>query len=205
MLNEAGATLQHVYFPRTALVSLVGLTADGHATEVGMVGAEGFCGVPVVLGSRIQRFEATVQVSGSLEKVAVHVLEEKSGKTPLSDVLRRYALTQFDEIAQSSICNRFHTLSQRLCRWLLTASDRVATHQLDLTQEYMAQMIGAQRSAVAEVLGGLEQQGLVTRTRGCVEIIHRPGMQSAACECYGLMKEAIEAFLGALNFHTHAE
>ena len=107
MLNEAGATLQHVYFPRTALVSLVGLTADGHATEVGMVGAEGFCGVPVVLGSRIQRFEATVQVSGSLEKVAVHVLEEKSGKTPLSDVLRRLSRNVRRRIVASDMPRRF--------------------------------------------------------------------------------------------------
>jgi hypothetical protein len=98
-----------------------------------MIGPEGFCGIPIVMGGRSQRYASTVQMAGSLEKLAIHVLDEKNGKTPLSDVMRGYALIQLGQITPSAICNRFHTLTQRLCRWLLSAADRVRTDKLELT------------------------------------------------------------------------
>ena len=200
VLYEVGATIRHLYFPRTALVSLVGLTTEGNGTEVGMIGAEGFCGIPIVFGSRSQRFEATIQIAGSLDKVGVHVLDEEQGKTPLSNVLRRYALTQLSQITQSAICNRFHTLTQRLCRWLLTAADRVDNTRLQLTQEYLAQMIGARRPAVAAVVGYLEKLGLMTCSRGCVVLVKREPMEAKACECYTLIRKEIETFLQGPDF-----
>lgn len=128
------------------------------------------------------------------------MLDDEQGKTPLSNVLRRYALTQLSQITQSAICNRFHTLTQRLCRWLLTAADRVANTKLELTQEYLAQMIGARRPAVAEVVGHLEKLGLMTCTRGCVILIEREAMEAKACECYGLIRKEIETFLNGPDF-----
>ena len=205
VLYEVGATIRHVYFPRTALVSLVGLTIEGQGTEVGMIGAEGFVGVPVVFGARTQQYAATVQMAGSVEKVGIHVLDEKNGKAFLSDVLRRYAMIQLGQISQSAICNRFHTLTQRLCRWLLTAADRVATHRLELTQEYLSQMIGARRPAVAEVVSRLQKDGLLTCTRGLVVLVQRVGLEAAACECYGLVKNDIEGFLRGPDFTNRAK
>jgi hypothetical protein len=105
---------------------------------------------------------------------------------------------------QSAICNRFHTLTQRLSRWLLTAADRVATSRLELTQEYLAQMIGAQRSAVVEVVGQLETQGFLVHTRGCLDLVGRVGMEKAACECYALMKEDMEEYLRGPEFSAPA-
>ncbi len=205
VLYEAGATIRHVYFPRTALISLVGLTAQGQGTEVGMIGDEGFLGVPIVFGARTQQYAATVQMAGTVEKVGLHVLEEKNGKTPLSDVLRRYAMIQLGQISQSAICNRFHSLTQRLCRWLLTAADRVGTPRLELTQEYLSQMIGARRPAVATVVSRLQKHGLITCKRGCVVLVQRAGLEAAACECYGLVKNEIEAFLRGPDFTNRAK
>ncbi len=204
VLYDAGSTIQHVYFPCTALVSLVGLTTTGQGTEIGMIGAEGFCGIPILFGAQRQRFGATIQIAGSLDKVPVGALDETNGKTPLSDVLRRSALTQLSQIMQSAICNRFHTLTQRLSRWLLTAADRVATSRLELTQEYLAQMIGAQRSTVAEVVSQLETQGFLVHTRGCLDLVDHVGMEKAACECYALMKEDMEAYLQGPEFSAPA-
>lgn len=200
VLYQVGTHIQHVYFPRTALISLVGLTADAQGTEVGMIGDEGFLGVPVVFGARSQQYAATVQMSGSAEKLGIHMLDEKDGKTPLSDVLRRYAMIQLGQISQSAICNRFHSLTQRLCRWLLTAADRVGSSRLALTQEYLSQMIGAQRPPVATVLNRLQKNGLLTCKRGGITLIQRGGLEEASCECYGLVKKEIEEFLRGPDF-----
>jgi CRP-like cAMP-binding protein len=198
VLYEAGATIRHVYFPRTGLISLVGLTAEGQGTEVGMIGAEGFCGIPVMFGGTSQQFQATVQITGTVEKMPIHLLDERSGKTPLSDVLRRYALIQLNQITQSAICNRFHTLTQRLCRWLLTAADRTETDALELTQEYLSQMIGARRPALAYVVGRLQRKGLIRGERNCIRVVHRQGLEALACECYGAVRNDIEAFLTSI-------
>ena len=200
VLYEVGVAIQYVYFPSTALISLIGLTIQGQGTEVGMIGAEGFLGVPVVFGARTQQYAATVQMAGSVERLGIQVLEEKNGEIPLSAVLRRYAMIQLGQISQSAICNRFHTLTQRLCRWLLTAADRVETDQLVLTQEYLSQMIGARRPAVAEVVGRLQKRGLIHCKRGEVKLVRREEVRAASCECYGLVKHELEEFLQALPF-----
>ncbi len=200
VLHEVASVIRYVYFPTTALVSLVGLTKEGQGTEVGMIGVEGFCGIPIVFGGNSQQYASTIQMSGDLEKLAIHVLDERDGKTPLSEVMRGYALIQLGQITQSAICNRFHTLTQRLCRWLLTAADRVGRNKLELTQEYLSQMIGARRSALAEVVGRLQKKGFIRCTRGCVVLVQRAGVEQAACECYGLVKQQIDAFLSGPGF-----
>lgn len=110
VLYKVGVEIRHVYFPRTALISLVGLTIEGQGTEVGMIGAEGFLGVPVLFGARSQQYAATVQMTGSVERLEIDVLNETNGKTPLTGILRQYAMIQLGQISQSAICNRFHTL-----------------------------------------------------------------------------------------------
>lgn len=200
VLYNVGEPIQHVYFPRTALVSLVGLTPDGQGTEVAMIGPEGFLGVPVLLGARSQQYEATIQIGGRLWKLRKEALDAAEGDgSPLTRILRRYATVRLNQISQSAICNRFHTLKQRLCRWLLTAADRMKTKRLDLTQEFLAQMIGARRPATAKTLGLLRRKRFIGGKRGCVEILNYPAVEAATCECYQFTKQEIEAFQQSLQ------
>jgi len=131
VLYDVGEPIKHVYFPRTAVVSLVGLTADGRGTEVAMIGSEGFLGVPILLGAISQPYEATIQIAGRLWKMRKEVLDgPEDGALSLTRILRRYATIRVNQISQSAICNRFHSLKQRLCRWLLTAADRRKSERL---------------------------------------------------------------------------
>jgi len=195
VLYDVGEPIKHMYFPRTALVSLVGLTADGRGTEVAMIGPEGFLGVPVLLGAITQPYEATIQIGGRLWKVRKDVLDgpEDDGLS-LRRILRRYAAVRLNQISQSAICNRFHTLKQRLCRWLLTAADRTKRNRLDLTQEFLSQMIGARRPATAKTLGLLQRKRVIGAERGCIRILNRPALEAATCECYRSARQELETF-----------
>jgi CRP-like cAMP-binding protein len=162
VLYHVGEPIKHVYFPRTALISLVGLTEDGRGTEIAMIGFEGFLGVPVLLGATNQQYEATIQIGGRLWKMRKEVLDgPEDGALSLTRLLRRYATIRVNQISQSAICNRFHSLRQRLCRWLLTAADRTKSDRLDLTQEFLSQMIGARRPATAKTLGLLRRKRFI--------------------------------------------
>ena len=195
VLYDVGEPIAHVYFPRTALVSLVGLTADGRGTEVAMIGPEGFLGVPVLLGARSQQYEATIQIGGRLWKLRKEALDGADGDgSPLTRILRRYATVRLNQISQSAICNRFHTLKQRLSRWLLTAADRLKTNRLDFTQEYLSLMIGARRPATAKTLGLLRRDRFIGGERGCVVILNSAALEAVTCECYQFAKQEIEAF-----------
>jgi CRP-like cAMP-binding protein len=198
VLYEAGQPIEYVYFPRTALVSLVGMTAEGQGTELAMVGYEGFVGVPVVLGALGAMnlpYEATIQVGGTLWKLPKDSVERNNlNHSPLSDTLLRYATLRMAQIAQSSICNRFHSVNQRLARWLLTAGDRVGANEFNLTQEFLAQMIGAQRPTVAELLGELRKAGVLAGQGGQIIIRDRPRLEATACECYDSVKQQLQAF-----------
>lgn len=195
VLYDVGQPIQHIYFPRTALISLVGMTADGRGTEIAMIGPEGFLGVPVLFGAMNQQYEATIQISGRLWKLRKEALGGTAGDGfPLTHILRRYATIRLNQISQSAICNRFHTLKQRLCRWLLTAADRMKSNRLDLTQEFLSQMIGARRPATAKTLVLLRRKGFIGGARGCVVIHNCAALETATCECYQVAKQEIEAF-----------
>lgn len=196
VLYDVGEPIEHVYFPRTALVSLVGLTEEGQGTEMSMIGPEGFVGLPIVLGLATQQYEATIQMAGTLWKLPKEAVDGTNGHClPLTTILHRYTGVRLTQLAQSAICNRFHTLKERLCRWLSTAADRMQTEHLTLTQEFLAQMIGARRPALASTLGGLQRKRLIAGERGRIMILNRPALEAAACACYGLVKREIEAFL----------
>ena len=142
--------IRHVYFPRTALVSLVGASSEGHSVEVGMVGHEGFLGIPILLGATSQHYQAITQIDGTLWRLPSTALSLLHGNWPdPKELLLRYAHVRVAQLIQSAICNRFHTLMQRLCRWLLTARDGRRSNELAFTKEFLAQMIGCRRPGVA--------------------------------------------------------
>lgn len=199
-LYPVGQTIDYAYFPQTALVSLVGLTTDGQGTEVGMVGDEGFLGVPILFGAVTQQYAATIQVGGSLWKLPKDVIVDmKNDDSPFINTLHLYATVRLTQLVQSAICNRFHTLKQRLCRWLLTVADRIGRDDLELTQEFLSQMIGARRPAVAVTMGRLQRKGFLSCKRGHIVLQQRQALEAVTCECYEIVNRGLRNFLNARN------
>lgn len=195
-LYAPGDKIPYVCFPTTALISLVGATQDGGYTEVGMVGWEGMAGLPLFLGGMTQNYEAMCQIEGDGLKMSASVFQEYCYRLPaLRDLLLRYTQLRLDHLSQSAICNRFHELEERLCRWLLVAHDHVQSGQLRFTQEFLAMMIGARRPAVGLVAGRLQAAGLIRYHRGEITILNRRGLEASACECYQVMRNALDRFI----------
>jgi len=193
VLHEPGDTLKSAYFCNSGLVSILSVFPDGKSVEVGLVGKEGFIGSPLVAGFRTTPTQATVQVEGSAFRV--------DGET-LIPILRQCRklerrLQQFSQIlgmqvTQIAACNRLHEVTERLARWLLMSADRTGSDSVPLTQELMAQMLGTRRSSVTVSAGMLQKAGLIAHSRGEVEIVDRPKLEEAACECYGIMQRQVE-------------
>lgn len=196
ILYAGGDAIQAVYFPTTALISLVGATPEGGYTEVGMVGWEGMAGLPLFLGMKTQDYEAMCQIEGDGLKMSANAFQEHCYQlTSLRDALLRYTHLRICHLSQSAICNRFHELEQRLCRWLLVAHDHVQSGQLRFTQEFLAMMIGARRPAVGLVAGRLQAAGLIRYHRGEITILNRRGLETLACDCYQVMRNALDRFI----------
>lgn len=196
ILYAPGDTIQSVCFPTTALISLVGATQDGGYTEVGMIGWEGIAGLPLFLDVTTQHYEAMCQIEGDGLKMSANAFQEYCYQLPaLRGLLLRYTHLRLCHLSQSAICNRFHELEERLCRWLLVAHDHVRTGQLRFTQEFLAMMIGARRPAVGLVAGRLQAAGLIRYHRGEITILNRRGLEASACECYQVMRNALDRFI----------
>jgi len=196
VLYKPGASIRYVYFPHDALVSLL-TTVDAHrAAEVGLVGAEGMVGVPVVLGIDVSPFLAVVQGSGTVMRIKTADLRREFGKSP---ALQREAFgfthTLMTQIAQTAACNRFHVVPQRLARWLLMTRDRVNSSSFLLTQEFLARMLGVRRVGVSEAARSLQSRKLIRYRRGTITILDRAGLAAAACSCYEKAKN--------MDFHKH--
>jgi CRP-like cAMP-binding protein len=189
-IYETGDRANYVYFPSSGLVALLSATAEGETVEVGMVGNEGTTGVPLIMHARNTLFRAVVQLPMlALCGEARVIQQEVQQGGRLAEVLLCYAHSVFAQLAQSVVCNRFHTAEERLCRWLLSARDRVASDTLELTQESLASTLGTQRSMVSAALTELQKSRLITYSRGSITILHRVGLAASACECYEALKE----------------
>jgi CRP-like cAMP-binding protein len=194
IIYEIGDRISHIYFPGRAVVSLVSYTEQGEGLEVGLVGHEGMVGLPVFFEEDVSEYRNVVQVSnGSLRmkvdafKAAVREMDS------LRDILLRYSKAVMTHLAQSAICNRFHPIEQRLSRWLLLCSDAAKSNELDLTQEFLANMLGTHRPAVTVVARTLQTAGLSTYGRGHISVVDRQGLEAASCECYGVVSQALQS------------
>lgn len=185
VLYEIGEPIEYLYFPSDAVVSLVTQMQDGRIVEVGLVGNEGMTGLALLLAQKVSAERAIVQIpnGGMRAKAAVIVKEFELGKG-LHDCLLKYANSLMRQISQTAACNASHTVEERLSRWLLMCRDRVSTDEINLTQEFIAEMLGTRRATVNVGAINLQSAGLISYNRGHIRIIDREGLEGFSCECY---------------------
>lgn len=191
VLCEPDEQVDQVYFVNSALVSIVSTNSEGAAVEIGMVGYEGMVGVAAILGG-VTPYRAIVQMGGEAYRVNGRKLAEEFRNNPfLRDLLLKYTNAFIIQIAQSSICNCYHSLQERLCRWLLVARDAVRNDVLYMTHDVIARLLGTRRASVTVAAGLLQRAGLIKISRGQLTILDPAGLEAMACECYGMMREGI--------------
>jgi len=196
-LHEPGKPMRYVYFPETAMISLLTVMQDGTHTEVASIGCEGMVGLTAFLGAKRSMRRAICQMPGTAWRLSTTELLQRTKRGgPLSDVLHRYALALFTLMAQLATCNRLHTIEQRCCCWLLMTHDRIEGDEFYVTHEFLAEMLGARRSGVTVIAGTLQRAGLIRYTRGRITIVNRRGLEEAACECYGVVRAAFDRLIG---------
>lgn len=195
---EPDIPISHVYFIESGVASIVARMNDGEGVEVATVGNEGMIGLPAFLGAVATPEQAFMQVPGGALRMATDAFRrEITPGCPLHALLQRYTQTLMIQMAQGVACNRLHAIEQRCSRWLLMTSDRVHDDTFLLTQEFLAQMLGVRRASVSEVAGGLQNDGLITYTRGVITILDRMGLEAHSCECYFIIRDEFERMLGA--------
>jgi CRP-like cAMP-binding protein len=189
VLHEPGDVLKSAYFCNSGLISILSVFPDGKSVEVGLVGKEGFVGIPLVVGFRTASTRAIAQIDATAFRVGAQQLKAILPQCPhLEKLLQRFTQILGMEVTQIAACNRLHEVDERLARWLLMSADRVASNSVPLTQEFLAQMLGTRRASVTLAAGILERAGLIAHTRGEVNIRDRKGLEEASCECYELMQ-----------------
>lgn len=199
LLHEPGDTLRSAYFCNSGLISILSVFPDGKSVEVGLVGKEGFVGIPLVVGFRTAATRAIVQIEASAYRVDSEALAAVMRQCPrLERLLQQFSQIMAMQVTQIAACNRLHEVTERLARWLLMSSDRVGSNAVPLTQELLAQMLGTRRSSVTVAAGVLEKAGLISHLRGSVKIIDRKRLEAAACECYGIMQRQVQEWHGGV-------
>ena len=197
VLFEAGAPATHVYFPITAIVSLIHTTHSGDSAQVAMIGSEGAAGLAAAMGGESPACRAVVQRAGLAFRMRVSLVREElmrpGGSTQL---LLRYLQSLISQIAHTAVCNRHHSLERQLCRWLLLCLDRQHGHnELSVTQESISNLLGVRREGVTESAQRLQAAGLIRYSRGHIAVLDRPGLEARACECYALLKQDFQRLL----------
>lgn len=193
VLYDFNEYLTHIYFPVTATVSLLCAMEDGNSVEVAEVGNEGLLDVSILLGGKGALTQATIQTSGICYRIATHRLrEELSRGDSLQHLLMRYTQTLMAQMAQTSGCVRRHSVGQQLCRCLLLNFDRAQSGNLFMTQEAIAGMLGVRRESVSEAACRLQTAGYISYKRGHIEVLNRSGLESQACECYGVVRKEFD-------------
>ena len=198
VMYEAGGTLSHVYFPTTAIVSLLYVMANGASAEIAVVGNEGLVGISVFMGGESTPSRAVVQSAGSGYRLsAQHMKNEFNRAGPVLHLLLRYTQALITQMSQTAVCNRHHSLDQQLCRWLLLSLDRLLGNELVMTQELIANMLGVRREGVTEGALKLQHAGLIRYARGHITVVDRKGLEARSCECYAVVKREYDRLLPA--------
>jgi CRP-like cAMP-binding protein len=198
VLYESGASMTHVYFPTTSIVSLLYVMEDGDSAEIAVVGNEGIVGISLFMGGESTPSRAVVQSAGQGFRLrASLMLQEFNRAGPVLHLLLRYTQALITQMAQTAVCNRHHSLDQQLCRWLLLSLDRLKSDELVMTQELIANMLGVRREGVTEAAGHLQDAGLISYRRGHITVLDRPGLERRSCECYAVVKKEYDRLLPA--------
>jgi CRP-like cAMP-binding protein len=198
VIYEAGDRVRYSYFPTSGMLSLLSSAEDGSTVEVAMAGTEGMAGLPAVLGVESSPYRIAVQIGGEALRVGAGDLREAFDGSPvLRGLLLRYAHALLTQVSQSALCNRFHTVDERLCRWLLVTRDKAGSDRFELTQESISHMLGVPRTSVTTAAASLRRAGLIDYSRGRITITDLPRLAAASCECYLTVKEMTDKFIAA--------
>src|ERR1700722_8006625 len=196
VLYESGATLPHVYFPTTSIVSLLYVMENGASAEIAVVGNEGLVGVSLFMGGESTPSRAVVQSAGHGLRLEAQLMKDEFNRAgPVLHLLLRYTQALITQMSQTAVCNRHHSLDQQLCRWLLLSLDRLQANELTMTQELIANMLGVRREGVNEAAGKLQHAGLISYARGHIRVLDRPGLEERTCECYAVVKNEYDRLL----------
>ena len=196
VICESGSTLSHVYFPTTAIVSLLHVMANGASAEIAVVGYEGIVGISLFMGGGSTPSRAVVQSAGRGLRLKAEIMKEGFDRSgPVLHLLLRYTQALITQMAQTAVCNRHHSLDQQLCRWLLLSLDRLRGNELLMTQELIANMLGVRREGVTENALKLQQLGLIRYVRGHITVLDRAGLEARSCECYSVVKKEYDRLL----------
>ncbi len=198
VLYESGTTLSHVYFPLTAIVSLLYVMENGASAEIAVVGNEGIVGISLFMGGESTPSRAVVQSAGHGYRLNAQTMKDEFNRAgPVLHLLLRYTQALITQMAQTAVCNRHHTLDQQLCRWLLLSLDRLRGNDLVMTQELIANMLGVRREGVTEAALKLQKVGLIRYARGHISVLDRAGLEQRTCECYAVVKNEYDRLLPA--------
>ncbi|MEO8157965.1 MAG: Crp/Fnr family transcriptional regulator [Betaproteobacteria bacterium] len=191
-----GEQLQHGYFPTTSIVSLHYVTASGASAEIAGVGNEGVVGVSLLMGGDSTPSSAVVQTAGLAYRLERRMLmEEFNRDSAIRHLLLRYTQALITQMAQTAICNRYHSVEQQLCRWLLETLDRVPSGQFVTTQELVANMLGVRRETITQSAARLQQAGVIRYRRGHIAVLDRSGLETRVCECYAVVRKELNRLL----------
>ena len=196
VLYEAGERLAHVYFPTTAIVSLLHVTENGSSAEIAVVGNDGLVGISLFMGGESTTGRAVVQSAGKGFRLPSNLLMEEFNRAgPAMHLLLRYTHALLTQMSQTAVCNRYHAVEQQLCRWLLLSLDRLQGHELVMTQDLIANMLGVRREGVTEAAGRLQHDGLIRYQRGHIKVLDRKKLEARSCECYAVVKHEYDRLL----------
>jgi len=195
-LYESGGRMSYVYFPTTAIVSLLSVMENGSSAEIAVVGNEGIVGIALFMGGETMPNRAVVQSAGHAYRLDGQILKQEFNRSgPVQHLLLRYTMALLAQMAQTAVCNRHHSVDQQLCRWLLLSLDRLPSNELTMTQELIANMLGVRREGVTEAAGKLQSAGLITYSRGRITVLDRPGLEERVCECYEVVRAEFNRLL----------
>jgi CRP-like cAMP-binding protein len=203
VVYESGVTMSHVYFPVTAIVSLLYVLEDGASAELALVGNEGIVGISLFMGGGSTPSRAVVQSAGSCVRVPAAVLKEEFQRPVVLSLLLRYTQALITQMAQTAVCNRHHHLEQQLCRWLLLSLDRLPGDKLSMTQELIANMLGVRREGVTSAATKLQKLGLISYWRGVIRVHNRRALEERSCECYQVVRDEYDRLLPALEWRRN--
>ena len=199
VLYESGCALDSVYFPTTAIVSMLYVLKDGASAEIAIVGNEGVVGIALVMGGGTTPNRAVVQSAGWCYRLrACHIKKEFLRGGPLMALLLLYIQALITQMTQTAVCNRHHDIHQQLCRWLLLSLDRLDSNSLTMTQDLIANMLGVRREGVTEAAGRLQSGGYIRYARGHITVLDRPGLEKLVCECYIVVKYEFDRLLSTI-------
>jgi CRP-like cAMP-binding protein len=196
VLYEAGSTLTHVYFPTTAIVSLLYVMQNGESAEIAVVGNDGLVGVSLFMGGDSTSSRALIQSAGGAFRLPAQLMKEEFGQGgPVLHLFLRYTQALITQMVQTAACNRHHSLDQQLCRWLLLSLDRLQGTEMVMTQALIAHMLGVPLNGATEGALKLQTAGLIDYTQGRIRVLDRGGLEKRTCECYAVVKKEYDRLL----------